>query len=157
MPTKSSTSTDYRISLFLSKLAPREVGGCWIWMGSKNEDGYGFFFNGVKNETAHRFAFRSYNGPIKRGQLVLHRCDNPSCVNPSHLFLGTQKDNMKDMREKGRGVNVSGSLHGRAKLSEVDVLAIREDSRTQKEIAAAYGVSCSLISQIKSRTIWAHI
>jgi hypothetical protein len=142
---------------FMEKVAPEPINGCWIWAGSKTKDGYGMFFDGVKTARAHRVAYRLWHGPIRQGMSVLHKCDNPSCVNPTHLFLGTQKDNVDDMRQKNRATNVRGTQHGRAKLTEDQVKAIRTDGRKQKEIAMAYGVSHGLVSLIKRRVIWAHI
>jgi hypothetical protein len=153
----SKTSIEAMRDRFMEKVAPEPVNGCWIWAASKMADGYGLFFNGAKTERAHRVAYRLWNGPIQQGLSVLHQCDNPSCVNPSHLFLGTQKDNVDDMMKKGRSAHAAGSSHGRAKLSEANVLDIREDQRRHVDIAAAYGVSRGLISMIKARKIWAHI
>lgn len=82
------------------------VGYCWVWTGAKkvgkNALPYGFFGVNGKNQLAHRFAYRQFVGPIPSGLYVLHKCDNPSCVNPVHLFLGTAKDNAQDCVSKGR-------------------------------------------------------
>lgn len=153
----SLTSID-ALPRFWGKVAsPRHVDECWVWSGSKSRDGYGLFGNGEKTERAHRFIFRMTFGPIGRGMVILHKCDNPSCVNPSHLAIGTQAENVADMRRKKRAVNVNGERHGRAKLTEAQVKEIRDDKRMQKEIAAAYGVSKGLIGLIKTRRVWAHI
>lgn len=82
--------------------------GCWVWQGSKNRDGYGLFMRdgrrrpGRRCERASRVSWELHRGPIPRGLWVLHKCDNPSCVNPDHLFLGTVQDNVADMMRKGR-------------------------------------------------------
>jgi uncharacterized protein YerC len=86
---------------------------------------------------------------------VLHKCDNPICSNPEHLFLGTQKDNCEDCVKKGR--NVFGTRNGSAKLTEKDIIDIRNDSRLQREIGQSYGVSQLHISRIKRRLNWKHI
>lgn len=85
-----------------NKFVREDPNGCWIWIGGKTSDGYGkFYLNGIKRR-AHRVAWVIRNGQIPEGLNVLHNCDNPSCVNPDHLFLGTQIDNIIDMVSKGR-------------------------------------------------------
>ena len=129
---------------------------CWLWQASKNKDGYGTFQSSV----AHRHAWLLSKGEIPNGLYVLHKCDNPSCCNPKHLFIGTQKDNMADMRSKGREPDTKGSANGRAKLSEDDVLEIRKcraNGLTLKALAARYGVSFTMISLIDRRESWTHI
>lgn len=135
--------------------------GCWIWTGAKLvRGGYGNFvcrpigiYPGLK---AHRVAYMLENQVRLTPQdHILHKCDNPLCVNPSHLYIGTQKDNMKDMVKRGR--SAKGSDHSQAKLTEEDVYAIREDMRKQKDIATDYGISVPTVSDIKNRRSWSHI
>lgn len=76
---------------------------CWLWKGSRDKGGYGRILHGKRIDSAHRVAWTVTNGPVPDGLWVLHRCDNPACVNPSHLFLGTRTDNVRDMFVKGRG------------------------------------------------------
>lgn len=86
---------------FWSKV--QKTDGCWEWTGSRRPKGYGVFaVNGARRESAHRVAYALFIGPISAGFFVCHRCDNPRCVRPDHLFLGTQADNMRDMHAKGR-------------------------------------------------------
>jgi hypothetical protein len=97
------------------------------------------------------------NGPIPKGMDVLHRCDNPPCINPEHLFLGTQADNNADRDAKGRCRVAHGEKQHAAKLTQAQVLAIREDRRSQRKIAAAYHVNQGTISSIKLRKTWRHV
>lgn len=138
---------------FWSKVDVRGADECWPWLAGRNADGYGNFGIDGKTINAHRVSFELTKGPLKH--CALHTCDWPPCCNFGHLWDGTKTDNMADCKKKGRGP--SGSKHGMAKLIERDVLAIRADSRFQYVIAADYGVTESLISQIKHRTIWDHI
>jgi hypothetical protein len=88
---------------------------------------------------------------------VLHKCDTPSCVNPDHLWLGTQRDNILDRAQKGRSRDQHGSEHHIAKLTEADVLAIRSDTRSQRLIAKDYGVTPGAVAMIKRRERWKHL
>lgn len=134
--------------LHYSKLNPEN--GCREWTGCKDKDGYGIIrIIGSKDRGAHRIAYSAYIGEIPDGMHVLHRCDNPACVNPKHLFLGTSADNMRDKSKKGR--------HHNARLSDQDVRAIRESEDVRRELAARYGVSISAIQQIKERRSYKHI
>lgn len=90
------------INRFWSKVEKSEESDCWTWSGAKIYSGYGRIYVSGKVYSAHRVSFKIKNGYLDDTLFVCHRCDNPSCVNPNHLFLGTAKDNMKDQREKGR-------------------------------------------------------
>lgn len=134
--------------------------GCWVWHGGYWQDGYGRY--GKTSERAHRVAWELTNGPIPVGMVVCHRCDNRFCVNPSHLFLGTQADNIADKVKKGR--QSKGPEHGRykcCKLTPDDVRAIRkiwsEGGVTQRELAAAFGVDQARISEVVNRKTFKHI
>jgi len=108
-----------------------------------------------------RISWEIQYGPIPEGMHVLHHCDTPACVRPDHLFLGTHTDNMRDRKAKKRGNHPFGSRHGRSKLTEADVLAIRDKyaslNWTQTELATEYGVSQPMIGYIVRRTTWRHI
>lgn len=140
---------------FLSRIDRRDEDGCWIWSGCKNQHGYGLISFNNRQLSAHRLSYQLFIGEIPKGMYILHKCDNPSCVNPNHLFLGTQKDNMQDMVNKGRsGV---GQKRGCPKLTWDQVRTIRGESKTgklYKIIAEEYGVDPSLISQIMLNKIW---
>ena len=139
---------------FLSKVAKTQ--SCWLWTGAKSGRGYGAF-RSPDEKKAHRFSYSRYVGQIPQGLSVCHRCDNPACVNPDHLFVGTHTDNMKDKMSKGRGNHLVGTKHPRSKLTESQVLAIRADNRRQVEIAESYGIKQAQVSEIKRRIAWTHI
>lgn len=139
-------------------------GGCWLWSGSTGSCGYGALKVGGATIRAHRVSYALHNGPIPAGDgyhgtCVLHRCDVRACVNPAHLFLGTQGENSADMARKGRAVaNVMpGEQHPRAKLTPQIVLAIRRGTENQREVAARYGVHQVTVSKIRLGKVWTHI
>jgi hypothetical protein len=135
--------------------------GCWTWLGTKGRYGYGMFsIRKGKLRLAHRISYQLAHGEIPTGKVICHHCDNPPCVNPAHLFLGTQADNLADMFRKGRGVLPPvhvGTKNRHAKLTEQQVLAIRNDTRLRRVVAKEYGVSDTLICWIISRKIWKHL
>jgi hypothetical protein len=120
-----------------------------------------------RHVSAHRYSWELHFGPIPDGLLVCHKCDNPACVRPSHLFLGTSADNTADMLAKGRRVAPStanlarGSQHYKAKFRDADIRKIRrlyaKGSILQREIGAMFGVSPTCISHIIQRKSWAHV
>ena len=136
---------------------------CWEWNGSKSKAGYGRVLT-TWNEPyqyAHRVSWINYFGEIPKGLLILHKCDNPPCVNPHHLFLGTQKDNMQDMIKKGRNNFVKGEKHPNSKLTEKQVLEIRKLYKpkivTMKMLAETYNVKHVTIQCIIYNKSWKHI
>ncbi len=122
--------------------------GCWLWTAARNSSGYGNIRIDGRIESSHRTSWVTFNGPIPIGLQVLHHCDEPSCINPDHLFLGTQQNNIDDCKLKHRR---------RRKLNLNLVRAIRADNRGQAILAKIYGVCQSNVSQIKSRKIWGWI
>lgn len=113
--------------------------GCWEWTGRRHRQGYGVFWVGRTPHLAHRVAYELAAGPVPAGLCVCHRCDNPPCVNPAHLFVGTQLENMADMKAKGRG---------HAAFTKEDVEEIRrlqDAGLTQKEIAGRFGVGVGTV------------
>lgn len=143
---------------FWRKVAIRQPDGCWEWTACRAYNGYGKFWDGVKLTSAHRAAYRIFLGEIPDGQNVLHRCDNPSCVNPLHLFLGTQSENVQDMLRKGRAA--VGSKNGFAKLTEADIPMIRSQLRggeSLTSIAKSLGVDHATIKDIKLGRTWKHV
>lgn len=127
---------------FEQKFIPEPMSGCWLWTGATGPTGYGMFRMDGKTRRAHRVAHEMYVGPIPNGQSVLHRCDNPTCVNPQHLALGTPKDNADDRDRRGRNAQ---------KLTSAQILnicALREYGLTQQTLADEYGVSQAQISRV---------
>lgn len=144
------------IDIFLNRI--RKTKKCWEWISSKDMCGYGTFrWNGVQDK-AHRWAWRIYKTEIPKGLCVLHKCDNPSCVRPSHLFLGTRKDNFNDMRMKGRQVNLRGEDHGSSKLRNFDVYRIRKLYKTKaikiSELSKIFSMHHNMIRRIVKRESW---
>lgn len=161
-----------RIKRFWDKVDKTE--SCWLWTSGKSAKGYGRFHCPGWHEksntmvAAHRFSWVIANGVIPHhdshhGMCVLHKCDTPACVNPEHLFLGTNDDNVKDMDSKKRRKTVSykGSTHANSKLTESDVIEIRrlhkEDKVTQLQISKIYNVAHSTINHIFTGRLWSHI
>lgn len=129
-------------------------GGCWLWARGLHK-GYGHLRIGTKTWIAHRASWAIFNGPIPSGMLVLHKCDVPACVNPQHLFIGSQKDNCSDAKAKGR--NARGERCWRCKMTKDDVIAIRLSKTSYAELAARYGITKSAIGRIVRRENWAWV
>jgi hypothetical protein len=185
-----------RISLTLNDTAPRrfwakvdKTGDCWLWTARLSRDGYGQFRTGgvgTPNARAHRVAWALAYGAIPEGLLVLHRCDNPRCVRPEHLFLGTSADNVADRNAKGRqatGARLNipcdrgrghrnprythpettarGERNGHARFTAEQVLEIRRlwaaGGMLQRDIAAQFGTDQAVVSLIVRRKTWAHL
>lgn len=144
---------------FLSKIKKHE-NGCWLWGASLDKDGYGWFsVISTKHSRAHRVSWEIFTGEkIPAGKLCLHKCDNPSCVNPEHLFLGTQKENIKDMFSKGRQSNRNGENGARAKLTWEYVNKIRQTysgiNGEQTRLAEIFGVNAITINDILHKRTW---
>ncbi len=149
------------IDVFYEHVGRKQASGCILWAGPVNGKGYGQMGYDYENLMAHRVSYELFVGPIPEGLHVLHRCDTPGCINPTHLFVGTQSDNVQDMLDKGRGGDRHGERSGTAKLSEEQVLAIRtryaQGDITQAELASEYSVSRPTITVIITGRNWAHL
>ncbi len=135
--------------------------GCWLWTALKNPKGYGLFPVRARERCvlAHRFSWELGKGRIPDGMCVLHHCDVRNCVRPSHLFLGTQTDNLRDMYEKGR--HPKGEDRGHAKLTNAQVLEMRARYAAggirQKDLAKDYGIVQATVSFIVRHVTWTHL
>lgn len=147
--------------------------GCWNFTGSRNNQGYGWFSINGKAMGAHRASWILFRGEIPEGQIVCHKCDNPQCVNPDHLFVGTNQDNRIDCENKGRSNRVCGEESPWAKLTSMDVLvarklffstpnARRSGSKIGKEnllklLSNALGVSTKTLRDAINGKQWKHV
>jgi hypothetical protein len=134
--------------------------GCWIWQRARSKAGYGQLSVGGKVRYAHVLSFECFVGERPSGAEVCHRCDNPPCINPDHLFAGSHHQNMLDATAKGRmgpRVPAKGERCGSAKLTESDVLAIRRAVGTTIAIGRQYGVDRTLVGKIRRKEIWGHL
>ena len=141
------------IERFESQYIPEPNSGCWLWFGAVNGTGYGRLRVNGTREMAHRFSWRFHNGEIPTGLQLCHRCDNRACVNPQHLFLGTQKQNVADMIAKKRRANAAKGA-GNIKLRLDQVAAIIIDKRSSLKVAAEYGISDGHIRRIRRDGGW---
>lgn len=150
-------------NLFLSKVIKNKF-GCWKWNGSIDGNGYAILHKKNKRILAHRYSYEYYFGKFPKYDIhnnklcICHKCDNPICTNPKHLFLGTHKENMEDMAKKGRVKTFRGENHKRAILKTSDVFRIRKllqtNSMSISDIAVKFKVSRSLIGNIKGGRAW---
>jgi len=132
------------------RIKVNETSGCWEVQGYVDKDGY----TQVSGKGAHRLAYELFVGSIPPGICVCHKCDNPRCCNPDHLFLGTQKDNIADMMRKGRKADRHGEKNTQNKLTEQQVLEIYHATGGQHRIADRYGIDQSTVSNIKTGKLW---
>jgi HNH endonuclease len=142
---------------FFEKVDPS--GECHLWRSARCAAGYGQFTLNRYSLKAHRVVWAWTHGPIPDGLCVLHRCDNPPCVNPAHLWLGTIADNNNDKARKGRGRTPQGERHGRAKLTDAEAVTIRalQGVERQIDLAARFGVCPHTIRRIWRGSHWRHL
>ena len=144
---------------FDTKWTTNDTTGCHEWTAATDKDGYGRFFWDGATGRAHRYIWEAEHGPIPEGIVVRHAtCSNPGCVNPDHLAVGTQQDNMDD--RDGAGNTPEGTRNGRSKLRADDVRAIRrlsDDGLSYREIARRYEMHHTTIGDIAKGELWAHV
>jgi hypothetical protein len=148
------------VTRFNSKWQEDKATGCWVWTASRTSKGYGQIKipKTRRQIPAHRLSYLIHRGPIPLKKCVLHKCDNPPCVNPDHLFVGTKMDNALDMVSKMR--HCYGERQGGHKLTEAEVLDIHrliKMGMKQKEIARMFSIGEMQISRIKSGARWKHV
>jgi hypothetical protein len=135
------------------------LAGCWEWQGALSDSGYGVFDRGNRKYISpHRFAWELYTGALPPdGIFVCHKCDNRKCVRKDHLFLGTQSDNMRDCRGKGRMNQTCGERHAYAKLTNEQVLEIRNSTESCAALGRRFGVTAQHVGRLKKRGAWVHL
>lgn len=170
-PKQAAFVAEYLVDVdrFWSRVDKAGPDACWIWMGTKDHQGYGRFHIGKArsaNMLAHRIAYGLTHGEL--AEAVCHHCDNPPCCNPHHLFGGTRADNIADMVGKGRhglsnnpAAAARGERHGSAKLTDKDVMAIRssyaDGGVTQRSLAAQFSVCQRTVTRIVNNIGWTHV
>lgn len=161
-PGKSFNGRQYQRVPFAERFWKKvqKTDGCWLWLGGTIEFGHGRLADWPTRRSvgAHRFSWEFHNGPIPEGMFVCHHCDVPRCVRPDHLFLGTNADNMRDMKQKDRAAR--GERNGQVKLVEEQVRAIYQravNGEQSSVIASAYGTSTTHVRQITRCERWKHL
>ena len=139
---------------------PEPNSGCWLWLGSVNEWGYGTIRIDGKTLLAHRVSWMENRGPIPEENIVCHSCDIPSCLNPDHLWLGTDKENSDDMYRKGRNRQPRGEAHRSAVLTEDQAKQIIKRLKAGEKgykIARSIGCTINIVQLIKDNRSWKHL
>lgn len=155
LKTESKKNPPVDIALFWSRVDRQGPNDCWLWQGYIGHDGYGRYREGGQDYAAHRLVWKLTHGDIPGALFVCHGCDNRACCNPAHLALATHSYNMADMVRKGRSAR--GSRNAAAKLTESDVLQIREllrSGHTHRAIANVFGIAANTVCVVGNRTNW---
>lgn len=145
---------------FWRKVRQAPGNACWLWTGALDHRGYGDYRKHTPERKAHRLAWHVVNGPIPAGLFVLHTCDNPPCVRPDHLFLGTHVDNMRDSAAKGRNASQrypglrAGARAGNAKLTQANVQEIRSSTSSHTDLAHQFGICAEHVRRIRRGQRW---
>lgn len=133
--------------------------GCWEWSGYIDNYGYGRIMTKDGPQRTHRVSYCVHHGEIPSGLSVLHHCDNRKCINPAHIYVGTQKQNMADKVGRGRALtgNNRGTAHPAAKIADADVYEIRKSKDSNPTLAKKYGLTPAAIGMVKRRRTWSHL
>lgn len=153
----NKVSKEKEVERFWSRIPHQIEGDCWEWQGRINQDGYGQFDHNNSCSSSHRYVWKLFYGDIPDGMVICHKCDNPPCCNPAHLFLGTVWDNVRDRDLKGRQASHKGEKNGRAKLNRnqaVQIRKLRQVGLSYKELAKRFSVSIGCISHIINGRHW---
>jgi len=152
--------TPEQIERLFSNASKKDT-GCWEWTKCRDPYGYGVIRINSSNFRAHRLSWVATHGHMAQEFCVLHKCDNPSCINPEHLFLGTHQDNARDCAQKMRQARPKGESNGQSILTEKKVRLLREFYTEllpkQNSLAKIAGVAPSSISQVLNRKAWSHV
>ena len=151
----SCSNNDTLAARFWAKV--NKTDACWLWTGAKNRKGYGVINTTAGMSLAHRVSYELSGSPIPPAKHVLHQCDTPGCVNPEHLFLGTNLDNVRDRDSKQRGNQVHGTANGRAKVSDAAVKVIRCSPLSTRELATIFQIDITTVRQIINKETWKHV
>lgn len=155
--------TEKDVVRFWARVDRRGPDECWLWLAAKDPCGYGEIGINRRVERAHRVSYALSTNTQPAKLKVCHNCpggDNPSCVNPRHLWLGTDADNMRDRGAKGRTNKPKGQANSKAKLTDDDIPVIRrkrKDGRTIRSLATEYRLNVEAISRLLSRKTWSHV
>lgn len=154
----TQTELETAAAKLLAKIKINSETGCWEWTASENGSGYGEIRINYKKRYTHRLSYELHIGPIPKGMHVCHKCDNPRCANPEHLFLGTAADNAADKAKKGRSHRLQGMASPNAKLTDADVMSIRAAvGITNVDLAKQYGIGRQYLSQLRAGLHWTHL
>ena len=158
MPVKTRNGRNRLVitrDVIFSMSMPEPNSGCWLFGLRWDHHGYGIVSHNGKETRAHRLSWELHNGPIPVGLVVCHKCDNSSCINPDHLFIGTQADNVADYVKKG--LVIRGEDRAQARLTEDQVRAILKSSSPHVQLPKVYNVAPETIAGIKKRRKWKHV
>lgn len=160
---KRRRKTKTVLERFTQQYIPEPNSGCWLWQGAFSRMGYGAFSVDSVPKRANRVSYELFKGPIPPGLFVLHRCDTPACVNPDHLYAGTDKDNVRDMVARNRmnfSNQIRGERHHQSKLNAATVRMLRESNHYRhraRDLAKEYGVSKTAINRALKGLSWTHV